>query len=229
MDLVRINKTTFQFLRALSRNNQRDWFNDHKDEYINSYENLIEFVDSLILEMNNHDELENESGKKSLFRIYKDVRFSKDKAPYNPRFAFSFQRATKYKRGGYYANIKPGGTFIACGFFGPNPEDLRRIRLDIAANYRQWNKLLKSKWIARNFGELSGEKLNTKPNGYSIDHPAIELLRYKQFIFRHDFSDQQVLSTDFIYEVSRIYKSVRPFFDYMSEVLTTNSNGELVV
>ena len=226
---VQIHKTSFEFLKDLAKNNRREWFNEHKEVYLASQENMINFVDALIHEMNKHDELEKESAKKSLFRIYKDVRFSKDKMPYNPRFAFSFQRATKMKRGGYYANIKPGNSFIGCGFFSPSPEDLNRIRLDIDYNYKQWNKLLKLKTISGNFEELSGEQVATKPKGFLVDHPAIGLLRYKQFILRHDFTDKEVLAPDFLLEVNRIFKSVRPFFNYMTEVLTTNLNGERVV
>ncbi|MDB5281814.1 MAG: hypothetical protein JWO06_889 [Bacteroidota bacterium] len=224
-----VSPATLKFLKDLSKNNDRDWFNAHKQRYLDAQENMVAFVDRLIIEMNKHDELNDVSGKKSLYRIYKDVRFSKDKSPYNPRFAFSLQRATKLKRGGYYMNIKPGGSFLGCGFFSPNPADLNRIRLDIADNYQQWNKILKSKNIKANFGTLSGETVNTAPRGFDINHPAIELLRHKQFILRHYFTDAEVTSPNFLKEVNAIYKSVRPFFNYMSEVLTTNLNGELIV
>ena len=226
---VSINPTSLKFLKDVSKNNNRDWFNAHKETYLDAQQNLCDFIDALIVEMNKHDELNNVSGKKSLYRIYNDVRFSKDKSPYNPRFAFSLQRATKLRRGGYYLCIKPGKSYLGCGFFSPNPADLYRIRLDISHNYKQWNKLLKSKNIVQNFGALSGEKVSTAPRGFDISHPAIDLLRHKQFILRHEFSDAQITASDFLKEVNRIYKSVRPFFDYMSEVLTTNVNGELIV
>jgi len=224
-----IQKSTIKFLKDLSENNNRDWFNDNKPRYLDAHQNMISFVDGLIIEMNKHDVIENESGKKSLYRIYNDVRFSKDKSPYNPRFAFSLQRATKLRRGGYYLNIKPGNCFLACGFFFPNPDDLKRIRMDIERNADKWNKLLKSKSIRDNFGTLSGEKVLTAPKGFSKDHPAIDLLRHKQFLFRHDFKDKEITSEDFLKEVNRIFKSIRPYFNYMSEVLTTNLNGELIV
>ena len=228
MEKEQINEVTYKFLKELSINNDRDWFNENKPIYIEAQQNMAAFVDGLIGEMRRHDELENESGKKSLYRIYNDVRFSKDKSPYNPRFAFSLKRATKLKRGGYYVNIKPGNSFLACGFFAPNPADLKRIRQDIEINYEDWFKLFKSKKIKDNF-EFTGDKVATAPRGFSIDHPAIEILRHKKFILRHDFTDNEVLSKGFNKEVNRIFKSVRPFFDYMSEVLTTNLNGELIV
>ena len=224
-----IYPSTIKFLKDLSKNNNRDWFNAHEQAYQNAHQNMCSFIDQLIIEMNKHDELDNVSGKKSLFRIYNDVRFSKDKSPYNPRFAFSLRRSTKFKRGGYYFNLKPGNSYLACGFFNPNPADLNRIRADISYNYSHWNKLLKSKGIAVNYGALTGSTVTTSPRGFDIKHPAIELLRHKQFILRHNFTDAEITSTGFLKEVNKTYKAVRPFFDYMSEVLTTDANGVLVV
>lgn len=225
MKTTQISKSTLDFLKALEKNNDRDWFNEHKNDYLKAQEDMCHFIDQLIIQMNKHDELETTTGKKSLFRIYKDVRFSKDKLAYNPRFAFSFQRATKYKRGGYYVNIKPGNSFMACGFFGPNPDDLKRIREDIDQNYKDWKKVLANKGIKTHFGEMIGEKVGSAPRGYSKDHPAIELLRHKQFLFRFDFKDKEVLSDTFLKTIDAKFKAIRPFFDYMSEILTTDLNG----
>jgi uncharacterized protein (TIGR02453 family) len=229
MKNIIIQKSTLKFLKDLKQNNNRDWFNLNKSLYLDAHQNMISFADGLIIEMNKHDVIENESGKKSLYRIYNDVRFSKDKSPYNPRFAFSLQRASKLRRGGYYVNITPSNCFMACGFFFPNPEDLKRIRMDIERNSDKWKKMLKSKGIKENFGTMIGEKVLTTPKGFSKDDPAIDLLRHKQFLFRHDFKDKEITSDDFMREVNRIFKSIRPYFDYMSEVLTTDLNGELIV
>jgi uncharacterized protein (TIGR02453 family) len=227
--MTTIHPSTLKFLKDLSKHNDRDWFNAYKADYLDAQQNMADFVDALIKEMNKHDELDNTSGKKSLFRIYNDVRFSKDKSPYNVRFAFSLSRSTKLKRGGYYMHIKPGGSYLGCGFFGPNPADLNRIRLDISGNYDQWNKLLRSKSLVSNFEQMAGSKVSTAPRGFDITHPAIDLLRHKQFIFRHYFSDAEITSPDFLKEVNKTFKAIRPFFDHMSEILTTDLNGELIV
>jgi len=224
-----IQPSTIKFLKDLSKNNNRDWFNAHKEKYLLAQENLTNSINQLILEMNKHDVLENTSGKKSLYRIYNDVRFSKDKSPYNPRFAFGLGRASKLRRGSYYANIKPSNSFLACGFFGPNPDDLKLIREQIAASPEILQKILKSKSIQTNFSELKGDKVTTSPRGFDINHKGIELIRHKQFILRHDFSDKEVLSQDFIKQVNQLFKTARPYLDYMSEILTTNTNGELIV
>ncbi|HEY5823495.1 MAG TPA: DUF2461 domain-containing protein [Cyclobacteriaceae bacterium] len=224
-----ISKDTLAFLKKLAANNNRDWFNAHKDQYLKAQLDTQQFMDALIAKMNTHDQLETISGKKSLYRIYNDVRFAKEKSPYNPRFAGYLKRTKPFLRGGYYIWIRPGGSRVACGFSYPNAEDLKRIRLDITTNYSDWNKLLKSKTLRSNFVEMKGEKVKTVPRGFSADNPAIELLRYKQFWFEHSFDDREVTAPDFLLKVNNIFKSIRPFFNYMSEVLTTDVNGESMV
>jgi uncharacterized protein (TIGR02453 family) len=227
--MTTIHPSTLKFLKELAKHNDRDWFTARKQSYLDAQENVCCFIDELIIEMNKHDQLDHTSGKKSLYRIYNDVRFSKDKSPYNVRFAFSLSRATKLRRGGYYVIIKPGASYLSCGFFAPNPADLSRIRADISQNYGQWNKILRSKTIASNFDPLAGDQVTTAPRGFDSRHPAIALLRHKQFILRHYFTDAEVVSPDFLKTVNKTFKAVRPFFDYMSEVLTTDLNGELIV
>jgi len=221
-----IQKSTFGFLKKLSANNNREWFNDHKEQYLLAQENAIQFVDQLIGLMNRHDRIETPSGKKSLYRIYNDVRFSKDKSPYNPRFAGYLKRSKPLLRGGYYMWIKPGASRVGCGFAYPNAQDLMRIRLDIRDNADEWNKLLRSKSIIANFGQMQGEKVKTTPKGFDKDDPAIELLRFKQFWFSRSFSDKEVLAPNFLSEMNKTFKAIRPFFNHMSEVLTTDLNGE---
>jgi uncharacterized protein (TIGR02453 family) len=220
-----INKTTFDFLRLLTRHNNREWFNIHKSDYLEAQENVIHFLDDLLNKMTLHDRLETQTGKESLYRIYNDVRFSEDKTPYNPRFAGSFRRAKPQLRGGYYFWIKPGESRIGCGFTYPNAEDLLRIRQDIDMNYTDWRKLLKSKSIHLLFGEMQGNQVKTAPRGFAKDHPAIDLLRYKQYWFERSFTDKEVMASDFLKQVDKTYRAIRPFFDYMSDILTTDLNG----
>ena len=225
MSNVIIKKSTLKFLRDLKKNNNRDWFNTNKNQYETAHQNVIEFFDQLIVKMNQHDRIETPSGKKSLYRIYNDVRFSADKTPYNPRFAGHLKRTKPGLRGGYYFWIKPGSSKVGCGFSYPNSEDLKRIREDISYNYADWHKLLKTKSIKDTFSSMEGEQVKSSPRGYSKDHPAIELLRYKQFWFTCSFKDEEVMSLDFLENVNKTFKNIRPFFDYMSEVLTTDANG----
>src|SRR5882757_6505570 len=149
-----INKDSIDFLKDLALNNNRDWFNNHKDRYLEAQGNIAAFADALLEEMNKHDKIETVSGKKSMFRIYKDVRFSKDKTPYNKHWSGAFKRATKKLRGGYYFRIEPGNSFLAGGFWGPDSDDMKRIRQDIEYNYKDWKKLLANKTLVKTFGKM---------------------------------------------------------------------------
>lgn len=223
---VTIEKSTLRFLRDLSKNNSRDWFLAHKKDYELALANAQNFFGALIGIMNTHDDIETISGKKALYRIYNDVRFSDDKTPYNPRFAGHLKRRKPQLRGGYYLWIKPGASKLGCGFAYPNPDDLKRVRMDILHNHEDWRRMLKAKPLVKNFGAMEGDQVKTAPQGFPKDHPAIDLLRYKQYWFEHSFTDKEVTDPGFLKEVNSIFKSIRPFFDYMSEVLTTDINGE---
>lgn len=225
MKKITLPASTFNFLKELEKNNNRDWFNLHKDRYLSEHQVMIGFADALLEEMNKHDKIETSTGKDSLFRIYKDTRFSKDKTPYKISWSGGFQRATKMLRGGYYFHLQPGNSFVGGGFFDPNPADLKRIREDIALNYKVWNKLLNTKIFVKTFGKLEGDRVKTTPKGFPGDHPAIDLLRYKQFLLTHSFSDKEVLSPEFLPELVQTFRQMRPFLDHMSDVLTTDANG----
>src|ERR1700746_44636 len=137
-----IKTSTIDFLKKLSKNNDREWFFKNKNIYLAAQENVLAFVDALLSELRKHDLIETRSAKESLFRIYRDVRFSKDKSPYKTYWAGHFKRATKKLRGCYYFQIGPGETMAAGGFFNPDPKDLLRIRKDIDVNYKDWKKIL---------------------------------------------------------------------------------------
>ncbi len=224
--MAKILPITLNFLNELTTNNNRDWFNEQKKNYLFAHENLIEFAQELLLEMKKHDNIETESGKKSLFRIYKDVRFSADKSPYKTHMSGSFKRATKLLRGGYYFHIQPGESFIGGGFWGPTSEDLKRLRQEIGENPEELRQIISEKSFLNNFETLKGEKVKTAPKGFQKDHPAIDLIRHKQFLLIKSFTDEEVLNSDFLSKVNHGFKSMRPFLNYMSEILSTDSNGE---
>jgi len=222
---VTISKSTLQFLKDLAKNNNRPWFTENKDRYVAAHENMIEFAEALIDEMSHHDNLVPMTGKKSLFRIYRDVRFSKDKSPYKSNFAGGLKRATKWLRGGYYYHIEPGESFVGGGFWAPNPADLKRVRDEIAADDKPLRKIIADPTFVKTFGTLKGDAVKTAPKGFAKDHPAIDLLRHKQFLVSHSFTEKEVTSPDFLKKLSQSFQNMRPFFDYMSDVLTTDSNG----
>ena len=162
----------------------------------------------------------------SMFRIYRDVRFSKDKTPYKTHFAGSFSRLGARLRGGYYLHLKPGGSFIATGFWAPNKEDLFRIRKELEMDASEFRKVINEKSFTSVWGKIQGDGVKTAPKGFDKEHPDIDLIKLKQFIFVRNFSDKEVLSNNFIHEVNKSFKAIRPYFDLMSDILTTNLNGE---
>ncbi|OCX51819.1 TIGR02453 family protein [Mucilaginibacter sp. PPCGB 2223] len=220
-----ISASGFRFLKNLKQNNNREWFAAHKDEFDAELVNIEKFADALLKKLNVHDVIETPSGKKSLFRIYRDTRFSKDKTPYKAHWSGKFQRAGKHRRGGYYFHLEPGNSFAAGGFFGPNAGDLKLIRNDIAFDPSPLRAILNSKPFIDTFGELRGEQLKTTPKGFPADHEAVGLLRYKQFLLIRHFTDEEVLSPGFLAAADEAFRNMRPFFDHMSEVLTADGNG----
>jgi uncharacterized protein (TIGR02453 family) len=219
-------RSVFTFLKNIKKHNNRVWFNANKEVYLEQYDAVINFADVLIARMNQHDNIETPSGKKAVYRIYRDVRFSKDKSPYKSHLGLSLSRATKLLRGGYYLHIELGNCFVGGGFWGPSPEDLKHIREQIASDPKPLRNILKGKSFKTNFKELKGEKLVFAPKGFDKKHPDADLLRYKQFLISKPIPDSVMLSPKGIDEVVKSFQAMRPFFDYMSEILTTNTNGE---
>lgn len=221
-----IPKETLTFFEKLAKNNDRDWFNEHKPEF-KAIETKVKAAYNHLGElMNAHDQIE----KIKIFRIYRDVRFSKNKQPYKTHFGGSFSRKKPELRGGYYLHIQPNNeSFIATGFWDPNKEDLLRIRKEFEMDDSEMREILNNKTFKTTWGSFKGDELKTAPKGFDKEHPAIDLIRRKQFIFTKNYTDKEVLADNFLNDVNDAFKNVRPFFNYMSDVLTTNLNGESIL
>jgi uncharacterized protein (TIGR02453 family) len=224
--MSQIDKSTLGFLKKLAKNNDRNWFTNNKSSYEVAKKNVEDSAQDILSLLSKHDHIETASGKKAIYRIYRDVRFSKDKSPYKKHFAGYFRRATNKLRGGYYFKIEPGASMVGGGFWGPNKEDLKLIRDQISLDDSPLRKVLRSKKFISQFEELRGEKLKTAPKGWDKEHESIDLLNHKQFIIWKPLSDAQVTSPDFAKEINATFKAMRPFFDVMSMYLTTDLNGE---
>ncbi len=225
MQSTLITKDIFDFLKALEKNNNREWFTEHKSQFKALESKVKDFYKSVLQALEEHDEIE----KLKMFRIYRDVRFSKDKTPYKIHFAGSFSRMGASLRGGYYIRLKPGESFIATGFWEPNKDDLLRIRKELEMDSSEFREILNNPAFKKVWGELQGEELKTSPKGFDKEDPNIDLIRKKQFIFVKHFSDQEVFSPEFKNTVNESFKAIRPYFDLMSEILTTNLNGETLL
>jgi uncharacterized protein (TIGR02453 family) len=221
-----ITNATFDFLKLVGENNNRDWFQANKHLYEASHLELQNFAAKINELMSQHDQIVERSPKKSIFRIYRDVRFSKDKSPYKTHWAGSVKRDTAWLRGGYYYHIGPGQSYVAAGFWNPESSDLKLIRSQIAADPDSIQKINIEPKFVKLFGGIYGEKLKNAPRGFDPENPAVEWLKHKQLIVSRKFSDKEVLQKNFPELVNESFKGVRPFFNYMSDILTTNLNGE---
>jgi len=222
---MKIQLSTLQFLKDLAANNNREWFQANKDRYEAALDNMKAFSRTVESALGETDLLESAT----LFRIYRDVRFSKDKSPYKNNFGLGLSRATKRLRGGYYLQIEPGGSFVGGGFWQPNAEDLKRIRAEFAIDDQPIREIMADPGFRKYFGTLQGEELKTAPQGFDKNHPALDLLRKKSFVVKRNFTDAEVTGDLFLHEVIQSFRAMRPYFDYMSLVLTTNLNGESVL
>ncbi|MCA4781993.1 DUF2461 domain-containing protein [Empedobacter stercoris] len=209
------------FLKQLEKNNNRDWFNTHKNEFDTAKAEADLIFNAIYQELSKKEELE----PLKIYRIYRDVRFSNDKTPYKIHFSAQSGRKKPHNRGGYYFHIQPNHNFIGVGFWGPERDDLLRIRKDIEVS-DELEKILQSKTLIKEFGEMQGEEVKSAPKGFSKDHERIALLRKKQYFFIKNFTDEEVLAEDFPKKVAKSIQVLQPFLNYMTEVLTTDENGQ---
>lgn len=220
-----IEQSTFKFLHNLKENNNREWFTEHKLDFQTEQKKINQFYQSILENLKKHDSIEN----LKMFRIYRDVRFSSDKTPYKTHFSGHFVRATKSRRGGYYLQVSPNESFLAGGFWDPNKEDLFRIRKEFETDITEIQEIIKEKTFQKYFGTLKGDSLKTAPRGFDKEHPNLDFIKMKQFIVVRNFTDEEVLSRNFLAEIDDSFRAMRPFFNYMSAVLTTNLNGESLI
>ncbi len=217
-----VHKDVFKFFKKLEKNNDRDWFNEHKPEFKAIEAEIKIFYNDILERLNVHDEID----KLKIFRIYRDVRFSKNKQPYKTHFGGSFHRTKPRLRGGYYLHIQPNDeSFIATGFWEPAKEDLLRIRKEFEMDDQEIRDILENKAFKDIWGGFVGDEVKTAPKGFNKEHPAIDLIKKKQYIFTKKFTDKEVLDANFLNTIDESFKAIRPYFDYMSDVLTTDLNG----
>ena len=221
-----ISKRVLDYLTELEQNNDRVWFQEHKSEFRAVEKEMKEAYNTLFTLIKTHDDVD----AVKVFRIYRDVRFSKNKIPYKTHFGGSIHRTKPNLRGGYYLQIKPNNeSFLATGFWDPSKEDLLRIRKEFEVDAQEMRDIMADDKFKSTWGNLEGEELKTSPKGFDKSHPDIDLIRKKQFIFTKHYTDKEVLHPDFLNKVNDDFKTIRPYFNYMSDVLTTNINGESLI
>lgn len=217
-----IPKAAFEFLLKLKMNNNRDWMQEHKKEYLANEKALKEFYIAVEKGLNVTDEI----ATTKVFRINRDIRFSNDKTPYNVHRSVSYSRAGAQRRGGYYLRLESGNSYMAGGFFEPNPTDLLRIRKEFEMDASEIRDILNNKEFKKAFGNFNQEyAVKTAPKGFNKEDQNIDLIKLKSFFVNHRFTDKEVFAVDFKDNLIHHYQLLRPLFNYMSDVLTTDLNG----
>lgn len=222
-----IPEKTLRFLTELESNNNREWFNEHKNDYAEARDMFEQFVETLIRGIASFDHnIGHQSAKESIFRIYRDVRFSHDKSPYKTHFgAFLSPAKSKteiHSYAGYYIHIEPGNkSMLAGGAYMPQGDWLKSIRKEIFYNSDPFRKILDNKTFRGYFGEIEGEKLKKPPRDYPSDHPEIELLKFKSFTAIHMCSDKLVLSGSFPGHCLEVFESLYPFNHILNDCRQT--------
>lgn len=214
----------FDFLKELRSNNNREWFAEHKKEFEAAKSQADEIFEAIYAELSTIEKLQ----PLKKYRIYRDIRFSKDKTPYKNHFSAYVGRNQPAERGGFYIHFENDNCFVGGGFWAPEKEDLLRIRQSIEFS-DELEEILNEPKLVQTFGELFGKELKTAPKGFSKEHERIHLLRKKQFLLVKKYKNSDVLLTDFPAKVVQDYQTLLPFYHYMSEVLTTNANGESIL
>jgi uncharacterized protein (TIGR02453 family) len=218
-----LQSTTIKFLKDLKRNNDKPWFDKNRTQYETAKADFYKLVEKLIPAIAKFDApIGRLTVKETVFRINRDVRFSKDKSPYKTNMACYFNRAGKNGLGaGYYLHIEPGKSFAAGGIWVPEPAVLACIRQEIDYNFADWKNILENKNFKKTFtgGVTSSDTLVRPPKGYDENNPAIEFLKMKSFIVRRSFADTDLQDKSFVTEVAKTFNTMKPLIDFLNTAL----------
>ncbi len=218
-----IQKNLLEYLKALQINNNKPWFDTHKKRYDEARISFIEVVDTIIPAIAKFDpEIGNLTAKECIFRINRDVRFSKNKQPYKNNMAAYFNRAGKKGTGaGYYLHIEPARSFAAAGIWMPLPEDLLKIRQEIDYNFKEWKKIIGSGSFKNQFenGIDKSNSLVRPPKGYEPDNAAIEFIKLKSFVTTKPLTEADLINKNFVADLSKTFNAVKPMIDFINRAL----------
>lgn len=216
-----IQPATMQFLKQLAANNNKPWFDAHKDAYDAAKADFEATVAGILKGLAAAEPMfAEQKAKDCVFRIYRDVRFAKDKTPYKAHFgAFLSRGGKKYDGAGYYIHLEPGKSFAGGGMWAPAAPLLKAVRQEIDYNLDEFEGILQHKSFKKYFKGLEGEQLKTIPQGYSADNPAIDLLKRKSFVVDHRLTDEDVTNKSFISKSIQIFSAMKSLVDFLNRPL----------
>jgi uncharacterized protein (TIGR02453 family) len=220
MRAPRFTAESLRFLRALKRNNRREWFGAHRDDY-EAYVRapMAEIVGRLAVDFRAFGPEFVADPKTSMYRIYRDVRFSENKAPYKTHVAASFpsRGLPKHEGAGLYFHVSPDEVWVGGGMYAPPPPRLYAVREHIAANSRRLRSLVESPAFRRDIGTLEGERLQRVPRGFPKDHPAAEYLKFRQFLAGREFEPAFATGPKFYPTLLLVFRRAAPLMRFLNE------------
>lgn len=217
-----LQATTMKFLSQLADNNNKPWFDEHRKTYEAAKADHEALTAELLQRLTVLEPaLEGQKAKDCIFRIFRDVRFSKDKTPYKAHFGAFFSRGgRKFPGAGYYLHLEPGNkSFAGGGLWMPEAPLLKAVRQEIDYNFDEFRSIISGKNFKKQFGQIEGEKLKTLPQGYTADNPAIEFLKQKSFIASHQLTDKDVNSKGLVDKIVEVFTDMRPLIDFLNRGL----------
>lgn len=217
-----IKPETLDFITDVVANNNREWFAENKERYEIAKDDVLTFVDQLIPLLAAADPAfsAETQAKKCLLRIYRDVRFSKNKDPYKNNYGIFFSVKGKgVNEPGYYLHIQPGACFFAAGLWMPQAPDLKKIREEIDYNTSEFLEIIEAKDFKNTFQLSQEDKLKKAPKGYEIDHPQIEILKLKSFIATFPIKDEEFFKPGIVNKLKTAFKNVYPFIVFLRKAV----------
>lgn len=213
-----------EFLKGLQRNNNKAWFEQHRAAYEDARSRFEAFVSEIIDGLTKVEDMSGVTAKDCVMRIYRDVRFSRDKSPYKIAMGASIGPGGRHSQFlKYFLHIQPHDeSMIAGGLHMPEPAQINAFRAAVAHDARPFRTVINEAAFKRVFGSVEGERLKTFPQGYDRDHPEIELLRLKEVVAIHHYPDEDVATPKFRQQIVQACKAMKPFLDYLNSLPQVN-------
>ena len=215
-------QNVLNFLKDLSRNNNKEWFQANKPVYQAALADFTEFVDGLIRNVAGFDkDIASLTAKECIFRIYRDIRFSPNKTPYKTNFGAAFMKGGKKSPyAAYYIHIEPGKSFSGGGIWMPPSDVLKAVRQEVYYHSDELIEIIEKKTFKDTFGEMSGDKLQRAPLGFPKDFPQVELLKFKSYVVGNNMPDSSILSKNFLAEATSNFKTMYPFIQFLNRAIS---------
>ena len=219
-----LQTSSIKFLKDLKKNNDKSWFDAHRKQYENAKEEFAQFVQGLIDKHSIKDKsIATLQARECMFRINRDVRFSKDKSPYKTNFGASINKGGKKSMlAGYYFHFEPGQSFAGGGIYMPQPDDLRKIRQEIDYNFEAFKKIINAKKFKAVYGALDRSEeytLSRVPKGYEADNPAAEYLKLKSIIAFVPMTDADLTSKTIVKKTLNAFETLQPLVNFLNAAI----------